>query len=459
MAVREDGEILAVSQQSCGMTHPRPGWAEQDPEDYWRVLVATAREALGTCERRVSRIALSTQADTLIVTDVDGNPLMPAISWMDTRGEPEFAEFQREGDSPLWYRETGSPPHVYSSAWTILWLRRNQRQLFEQDVRFCYVADFLAKRLCGRFATDAPNASWTPMFSPAKRDWSQPVLDMLGARRETLPEVLESGEVIGRLLPEAAGELGLSPDTELVAGAFDQAAAAHGAGARADGRAVLSCGTAWVLYAVATGAAADPNMRLCTCCHVGRGETGMVLPFPGGSTYDWLAGITGCVDEDEPVNTSEPLIFVPHLYGGLSPDWNAESKGTLVGLRLAHTRADIRFALMRGLAYEARRNLEAAENLSGRIESIAMVGGATKSRLWPQIVANVLNRPIEVSHQSESACYGAAMLAAGEVSSHWNANQPASRLTPVEADVAVEEHLYEKYLRIYQDMTSFYKER
>lgn len=456
MSVREDGVVLAVAQQPYGMSHPKPGWAEQDPEDYWRGLVATVREVVSKCGGDACRIALSTQGDTLIVADGEGKQLLPATSWMDTRGEQEFAEFQREGDSSLWYRETGSPPHIYSSAWAIQWLRRNRPEMFKQDVRFCYVADWLAKRLCGRFATDAPSASWTPLFSPAKRDWSQPVLDMLCVSGEDLPHVLESGEVAGKLLPEVARELMLPEHTELVAGAFDQAAAAHGAGARADGRAVLSCGTAWVLYAVAPGEVSDPKMQLCTCCHAGRGQMGLVLPSPGGSTYDWLTRVSGGTDDEEPAS-DESLVFVPHLYGGLSPDWRAESKGSILGLRLTHTRADICSALMRGLACETRRNLEAAEPLSGRIHSIRMVGGAAKSRKWPQMVANVLNRRIEVSNEPETACYGAAMLAAGAASDCWADRAPVTEFQPNASGASVEEQLYERYLRVYESINPIYK--
>lgn len=463
LAVRDDGQVIASSQHHYPMLHPQQGWAEQHPEDYWYGLAATVRGCLRMCSRRrhrkedVALLALSTQGDTLIVTDGDGNALMHAISWMDARGQAEFEELLSEADASVWYREMGSPLNALSSACTLRWLAKNRPDIMSAKPRFCYVADYLAKRLCGRFATDVPSASWTPMFSPARRGFSQPVLDLLGVRPEALPDVLESGEIIGKLLPEVAKELGLAPETKLIAGAFDQAAAAHGAGARADGRSVLSCGTAWVLYAVAPGGVVDPNERLCSCCHTGRGENGLVLPFSGGSTYDWLTKIIGEVGDDDPPSSADPLVFVPHLYGGLSPDWCAESKGTLAGLTLAHNRADMRLALMRGLGCEARRNMEAAEQLSGDVRSIRMVGGATNSRKWPQLVANVLNRPIEVSEETETACYGAAMLAAGELSAGWPESQRVSRFDPLPAEAIVEEEHYNRYLNVYELMKSVYE--
>lgn len=457
LAVDENGETLALAQYVYPMTHPHQGWAEQDPEDYWRALVSTIRQCMRECKSRpIGGMAMSTQGDTLIVTDESGKPLLPAISWMDARGQAEYEELLAEADASFWYRETGSPMNALSSACAIRWITRNRPDITAANPRFCYVADYLAKRLCGRFVTDVPSASWTPLFSPSRRAWSQPVLDLLGVPMDRLPEVMESGETIGELLPDVAAELGVPVGTRLVAGAFDQAAAALGAGASANGTSVLSCGTAWVLYAVSSGAVVDASERLCTCCHTGAGQCGLVLPFTGGSAYDWLNRTLGDTSDDYGTN-ADSLVFVPHLYGGLSPDWRPESKGSLLGLTLAHTAGDIRIALMRGIAFEAKRNLEAAEALSGKVRSIRMVGGAGKSRTWPQMIANALGRPVEVSECVESACRGAAKLAAGEVSAQWEDTQPTRRFEPVADEVETEKRLYTKYLRAYEAMLGLYE--
>lgn len=456
MAVNEDGQTLALTQYAYPMSHPYQDWAEQDPEDYWRGLIHCIRQCAKECGGGdVVSVAMSTQGDTLILTDDLGKPLLPAISWMDTRGQTEFDALLSEVDE-FWYRETGAPLTTVSSACAIRWIARNRPEIMAANPRFCYVADYLAKRLCGKFATDVPSASWTPFFSPARRDWSQPVLDLLGITRDRLPEVYESGEVIGELLPEVADELGIGQGTKLIAGAFDQTAAAHGAGASANGISVLSCGTAWVLYIVSAGAVVDAHERLWTCCHTSAGQSALVLPFTGGSAYDWL-NRTLSDKSDAPATGIDQLTFIPHLYGGLSPDWRGESRGSLIGLTLSHTAEDIRLAMMRGLAFEARRNLEAAEPLAGRIESIKMVGGAGKSKTWPQSIANALNRTVEVSECVESACYGAAKLAAGETSAQWTNKTPSRRFDPIAEDVEKEEYLYSRYLQIYEALLPLYR--
>lgn len=458
LAVGEDGRIAAFAQQGYPMAHPQPGWAEQNPEDYWRALVATVRGCLdelrtkGISAGSVVSLAMSTQGDTLVVTDSSGKPLLPAISWMDARGSEEHAQLLAEADAEFWYQETGLSFSSLSSACSIRWIQNHRPDVVSAGPVYCYVPDYLAKRLIGSFATDVPSASWCPFFNTSKRAWSKPVLDILGVDPATLPEVKESGKVLGELTAEAASELGLGPGVKLVAGAFDQAAAAHGAG----GRGVLSCGTAWVLYTIASRPVNDPKRQLCTCCHTSEKEWGAVLPFSGGTAYDWVSR-TVRVEAGDAASCAEPLVFIPHLYGGISPDFRAKSKGSLLGLTLSHTAADIREAIMRGLGCETRRNLEAAEPLCGRMESVRLVGGAGKSETWPQIIANLLDRPVEVSECIESACYGAAKLAAGEVSKTWDGVFGLKRFEPDAQSVKDEGRNYQRYLAFYQALVEVYE--
>ncbi|MCE5197403.1 MAG: FGGY family carbohydrate kinase [Armatimonadota bacterium] len=460
LAVDENGAVLAQSQQPYPIMHPAQGWAEQDPEDYWRALSATVRGCVSKCKElgrdasEIASIAMSTQGDTLIVTDESGKPLTSAISWMDTRGEVECAELLSEADQSFWYRESGALLSVIGSVCSIRWLEKNKPDIISNKPHYCFVPDFLAKRLVGEFVIDISSASWTPLCSPCSRAWSNAVLELLGISRSDVSETMESGEVIGEIKPDIASELGLASGVKLIAGAFDQAAAAYGVGASVGGRGVLSCGTAWVLYSVSSMPPFDASECLSICCHVKPSEWGLVLPFSGGSTYDWLNRMF--TQTNTAPSGSKLPIFIPHLYGGLSPDWRSESRGSLVGLTMSHTQEDIRLALMRGIACEARRNMEAAELLCGRVESVRMVGGAGKSDIWPQMVSNILNRPVELPDCVESACYGAAKLAAGEVSSGWSGFDNVRLFSPVEGNVSDEQQNYDRYMRFYRTLLWIY---
>jgi xylulokinase len=461
LAVDGNGEILASAQHPYPLSHPRQGWVEQDPEDYWRGLVEVVTACVTTCREggraasEIASLALSTQGDTLILADDVGQPIAPAISWMDSRAEQQMRELIAETGPSFWYRETGCRLTALSSACRILWLSEAAPEVRARVSRFCYVADFLAQRLCGKCVADLPSASWTALFSPFERRWSGAVLKLVGVPPGSLPAVVDSGTPIGRLTPEAAAALTLDPGTMLMAGAFDQAAAAHGAGATAGGTSVLSCGTAWVLYAVVGRAVVDEREQIPICCHARRSEWGLVQPFTGGAAYDWFHTTfpNGERSESKP---AQPLIFVPHLYGGLAPDWRGESRGSILGLTMAHTWRDVEIAVMRGLACEARRNVEAAERLCGQIPSLRLVGGAGKSDVWPQMIADVLDRPVVVSQQTEAACYGAAKLAAGRVADNWDQEQGARVFTPNAAQAEAENAFYARYVRFYEALADLY---
>jgi len=454
LAVDEAGRPVGWGQHAYALSHPHPGWAEQDPEELWQGMLAAIRACLHELGGRASGVralALSTQADTLIPCDAHGRALRPALSWMDSRAQAEHAALLAEAGRDFWYGHTRFPLSPVSSACKIRWLAAHEPDL--HPARWCAVPDYLAARLCGRWVTDTPSASWSPLFSPFRRQWEQQVMALVRVEASQVAPVVEAGESIGPLLPMAATELGLPKETVLVAGAFDQVAAAHGAGARAGEVGVLSCGTAWVLYAVATRAPADPEQGIPVCCHVRAGEWGMVLPFAGGSAYDWWGSRFPAGDESL---SGGPLpVFIPHLYGGLAPDWREESRGALLGLEMSHTRGDAEQAVRLGITCEARRNLAAATRLTP-LPALRMVGGAARDPGWAQLVSDLLDRPISVPAFPEAACYGAARLAAGKQSADWSMGE-SRRHQPDPARARALEQDYRRYLAAYRALLEVYQ--
>lgn len=461
LAVDDEGRALALTQHAYSLNYPSEGWAEQDAEDYWRAVVSAVRRCMlilaekGFRASDVSAISMSTQGDTLVLTDSAGRPVFPALSWMDTRASAQYRRLEETPGPALWYVESGQPLIPHSSACKLLWLREEHPEEWSRVAHIGHVPDFLAHRLCGTFAVDVPSASWCSVYSAVRRDWSQTLLDAVGLDRAMLAAPLESGQTIGTLTMEAARELDLRGTVRLVAGAFDQAAAAHGAQAVAGGRGVLSCGTAWVLYSASVKAPQDPSGNLCVCCHVRPDEWGLVLPFSGGSAYDWLARVAPAVHSS--ASDSAPLVFVPHLYGGLSPDWREASRGSLLGLSMSHTAEDIHLALMQGIAFETRRNLEAADGVGGQVSSVRMVGGAVKSSIWPQMVADALNCTVEASDFVESAAFGAARLAAGTAAADWPMPGESRDLLPRPAESQRMNERYQRYVRFYQALCGLYE--
>ena len=462
LAVDANGTILALTQQRYPIHHPHQGWAEQDPNDYWRALIAVVSECVqslasyGHHSRDIAAMAMSSQGETLIVADEDGAALAPAMSWMDERAEDDCRALLAEADQSFWYREMGSQLGPLSSACKLRWLARERPDVWALVQRVCAVPDYLAARLCGQFATDIPSASWSPCFTPQKRSWSSAVMRLLGVCEAQLPRLVEAGAPVAPLLLEVAEQMGLSSEVVLVAGAFDQAAAALGAGAAADGRSVLSCGTAWVLYSVVTAPPSDPRMMIPVCCHADLTGLGLVVAFTGGAAYEWFGrtfpGNRGQTSGSE----RDPLYFLPYLYGAEGPDDRRVASGTILGLTLAHDRNDVEKALMNGMACEARWSVELVESVSGPISALRMVGGASKSAVWPQIIADLLDRPIEVPENAESAAYGAAMLAAGAKSWSWLDKGATRLVTPEPAGVRFMEDYYSRYQHFRSGLIELY---
>lgn len=447
LALSEDGRVLALAQQGYGMAHPHDGWAEQEPEQYWQALVGAVRACVEECARagrradEIQALALSAQGNTLILTDEAGQPVSPAISWMDSRAGEQYGRLMEDPGAEFLFERTWSRLTPLSVICKLLWLKENEPDIWRRRPRVGFVPDYLARRLTGRAVMDAPSASWTPLYDPAARKWADEALAVAGVDEDQLPDTALPGSVIGEITPEACALMGLPAGACLKAGAFDQAAAALGAGASAGSTAALSCGTAWVLYAVSR-AAPDPGRGIPICCHTGGDEWGMVLPFSGGSTYDW-ARRTFKESEAAGGEMAPAPVFVPHLYGGLAPDWLSHSRGGLFGLTMAHTGGDIHLAAMRALALEARRSVQAAEALTGGVGEIVMVGGATHSGIWPQMTSDLLQRTVSVPEMEESACAGAAILAGAPPQAAGSTRQRlAPRLGPGEAD-----EMFRRYLQ------------
>ncbi|MFQ6096245.1 MAG: FGGY-family carbohydrate kinase [Armatimonadota bacterium] len=443
----EEGRVRKVASAGYDLRRPQRDFVEQDPEDWWKALVEAVREAVeGVPAREVKALALATQGDTLVPTGEDGEALCPALSWMDRRAGAECEELLAIRPQEWWFGKTGKKLLGSNTASKVRWLQRHRPDIAER-ARFCNVHDHLVRRMTGTFATDATNASWTTLFDIEQRVWDADILDLLGLSEERVSPIVSCGEPIAPLAPGAANELGLTPETVVAGGAFDQVAATYGAGVTGANEALLSCGTAWVLFVVTTRPVLDERLRLPACCFVGDDEWGLVCAFTGGAAYDWLREAVKR-DHLEAEPDGPPLIFLPYFYGEVSPGWNPAARGALIGLSLEHTAEHLQLALMRALAFEARRNLEVARGLSVSIESLKMAGGAAQSAIWPQIVADVMGLPITLPVESECAARGAALLAAKSVgldAPEATPHEPAREVLPDPARARRYEELYGCY--------------
>ena len=429
-AILVDGDfrVIAEAGREYPIHTPNRDWAEQDAEDWWTGLIACVREVTAQAPAPVAALALSTQGDTMVPLDVDSRPLGPARTWMDARAVDEVAELRKQRSPEWWFERCGMAPQPFQALATVAWLRKHEPDIFARTARFAMVEDFLAERLTGKAVLDAPNASRSIMYDVRERKWGAEPLAIVGIDESRVAEARESGTLVGNLLPSAAEALGLSADVAVALGAHDQCAAATGCGALAPGTVMLSCGTAWALLASADRPVLEPRQRMQSYCHAFPEGWCVLGAQPGGALLRWFRD-TFCrelTEDDDAYDklvreaaeadpAASPIVCLPHLYGAITPARQPQARAHFLGMSNSHSRGSMVRGLLEGVALEASWNVAVMEEIIGGISELRMIGGAAKSPIWAQIVADATGKRVLLPEVTEAAGYGAALLAAKAV--------------------------------------------
>jgi xylulokinase len=405
LAVSPVGEVLARAEGEYPLATPQPGWAEQDPEHWWRAG-ETALAELGVGD--IAGIGLSGQMHGLVVLDGKERVLRPAILWNDQRTAVECAEIEKRIGLERLVELTGNRALPGFTAPKLLWLRTHEPDVYERIEHVLLPKDYVRLRLTGERATDVADASGTLLFDVAGRRWSDQMAAELELPLEILPRVLES--------PEVSADNGGIP---VAAGAGDQAAGAVGVGVVGPGPLSVVLGTSGVVFAALPGFAADSQARVHVFCHAVPGgwhAMGVMLSAAGslrwfrdsfapGERYDVLAA-----EAERWGPGAEGLVFLPYLAGERTPHADPGARGAFVGLSLRHDRGALVRAVLEGVAYALRDSLELLRALGVQPTVGRISGGGARSELWVRIVASVLGIPQERAAVEEGAAYGAALL-------------------------------------------------
>jgi xylulokinase len=412
LAVTPDGEVVARAERGYELSMPRPGWSEQEPEDWWRAAQAALAE-LGTED--VAGIGLSGQMHGLIPLDAAGRVIRPAILWNDQRTAAECAEIEERIGLERLIELTGNRALTGFTAPKLLWLRAHEPESYARIARICLPKDYVRLRLAGEWATDVADASGTLLLDVGARGWSQDVLGALELPEEWLPPVLESPTAAGRVLPCNTVLQGVV----VAAGAGDCAAAAVGVGVDRPGPVSIVLGTSGVVFAALPSFAPEPEARVHVFCHAAPGTwhaMGVMLSAAG--SLQWLRDI---VAPGVPFGTllaeaarwqpgAGGLCFLPYLQGERTPHADPDARGAFVGLQLRHDRGALVRAVLEGVAFGLRDSLELLGVLGVEPQVARISGGGARGEEWLRIVASVLGLPLEVTAVEEGSAYGAALL-------------------------------------------------
>jgi D-xylulose kinase len=426
-----DGQCLAVARQEYQLSTPRASWAELDPEIYWQACVSTTQKVLQqTGAKDVSAVSVSSQGETMIALDAYGKPVYPAIVWLDNRAEREAGILAEKFPAEV-YERTGIPEII--PTWTackILWLKQNESDAFSRADKFLLVQDYLIYRLTGEYTTN-DSVSCTSLYFDIKQGrWWDTVLSEIGIGEKNLPRLVPPGEVIGNVSAEASAQTGLPQTTKVVGGGMDQSVGAIGAGNIHAGVVSETTGAALTIQVTIPSPDVDKHKVIPVYCHSVPGEYLFVPVCPtAGMAYKWFrdtfAGLEVAQAEKEGTDSydllsalaadvhpgSDGLVMLPHLMGAYSPDPNSVARGSFTGFTLSHTRGHFARAILEGVAFLLKRNLEVLQTAGVDVTEIRSTGGGARSPLWNQIKSNVCNLPVVTLQNEDTALLGDAILA------------------------------------------------
>jgi gluconokinase len=435
---RKNGVVVGESESHYQVLHPEPSWAEQEP----RAIEKASIKAIGSVIKKLSipktqiaAVGLSTAMHSLICIDDKNEPLSPSIIWADGRSVDQATNLRLQPDI---YLKTGTPIHPMSPLCKLVWMKENNYEPYKKADKFVSIKEFLLLRWFGEAVVDYSIASATGLFNIHSFDWDEEVLLVAGIRREQLSRPVAPTTICQGLSNELASAMGLDINIPFVLGGSDGPLANLGIGAIAPGDVALTVGTSGAIRQMSAKPKTDELQEIfCYAVTDDRwimggptnnggvvfqwlrdvlGEKEVALALKqGGSAYDLLTKLATDVTPG-----SNGLLFLPFLNGERAPYWDANARGSLVGLTLSHKKEHIIRAGLEGVVYSLYSVGEALERLAGQPVNLFASGGFARSPLWLQMVADIFGHPVQVPESHQSSAWGAAwfaLLAVGEASS------------------------------------------
>ncbi len=420
LAIDEKGSIVKAAVKDYPIFFPKPLWSEQNPEDWVTQTINGLAELLeGMDKEEVKAISFSGQMHGLVILDALDRVIRPAILWNDQRTEKECRYLNDEIGREKISQWTGNLALTGFTAPKLLWLKENEPSSFARIKKVMLPKDYVAYRLSGVFATDMSDASGTLYLDVKNRKWSEPMLDLLEITEGQLPDLYESYETVGYIKKELADQLGLKPEVRIIIGGGDQAVAAVGGGVTGPGACSLSLGTSGVVFAATDNFFADANNSLHSFCHANGKYHQMGVTLAAAASLKWWVeevnksgDFDGLLKEAEEAPIADSVFYLPYLMGERTPHNDPYCRGTFIGMDMTHRRKHLTRAVLEGVAFSLRDTFEIMKDMGISIPVISINGGGAKSRLWCEIIANVLNVKVVKLNANEGPAYGAAILAA-----------------------------------------------
>ncbi len=476
---QKDGTVVAAGTGKYPIYHPKPGWAEQSPEDWWTAVYQTIRSLLDgehISASDVKGIGVDGMSWAAVAIDREGEVLANTPLWMDTRSGQICARLREQYGGDTFFKVSGNPLQPFYTTGKILWYREEMPQMYEKIDKILQCNSFLVYRLTGNAVQDMSQGYGFHCYDMERGVWDEQMREKLEIPAHFLPEICPCHQIVGGVSKEAAALTGLLQGTPVVAGGLDAACSALGAGVLDTGETQEQGGQAGGMSVCMDPCAADPRLILSHHVAPGKwllqgGTTG------GGSVMRWFekefADYERSVQEGlgssslDQLNEiareippgSEGLIFLPYMAGERSPIWNDRAKGVYYGVDFSKTKGHFVRASMEGVAYALRHNLDVAKAAGAKVEELRAVGGSANSLLWTQIKADVTGKRIVVPSSDTAATLGAVILAGVGIGMYQSFEEAVGMTVKVDRvhEPDMEKHAqyqkyYDMYLQLYEDL-------
>lgn len=412
------GTVLNVTSKEYPLSFPKPGWAEQNPKDWFEQSINGLKELTADFDKnKIAGISFGGQMHGLVILNEKDEVIRPAILWNDGRSVEETVYLNDRVGKEILSDYTGNIAFAGFTAPKLLWLKKHEPWNFKQIKKIMLPKDYLAYRLSGVYSTDYSDASGTLLLDVEHKCWSKKMLDICCITEEQMPKLFESYEAVGVLKSDIAKELGFPENCLIAAGAGDNAAAAVGTGTVGTGSCNISLGTSGTIFIPNERFCVDPNNALHSFAHAdGKYHLMGCMLCAASCNKWWMEEIMKTRDfAAEQAGITElgknHVYFLPYLMGERSPHNDTFAKGVFAGMTLDTTRTDMTQAVFEGVAYAMRDSLEVAKSLGIAIKETTICGGGAKSPLWKKIMANVLGIRVNTLEIEEGPAYGGAILA------------------------------------------------
>ena len=465
LLVDETGAVRKTASRTYPLEFPQPGWSQQNPADWWNAVVQCIPELLeGEDKSQVAGLSVGGQMHGLVVLDENDQVIRPAILWNDGRTGRETEELNADFGKEKLLSLVGNIAFAGFTAPKLLWMRRNEPELFQKIKKIMLPKDYLVYRLTGVHSCDYSDASGMLLLDVANRRWSPELLSYCSVTEEQMPKLFESYESVGTVLPEIAAQLGLPEGVVVAAGAGDNAAAAVGTGTVGNGCCNVSLGTSGTVFISSDDFRLPPEGNLHAFAHADGAYHLMGCILSAASAYGWwtkeILKATSDSDEQNPITDEDlgrnPVFFLPYLMGERSPHNDPAARGAFLGMSMDTTRCQMTQAILEGVAFAIRDSVEIARSLGIEITESGLCGGGAKSPLWRKIMANVLNMEMQVPVQEEGAGYGGAILAMVAAGAYGSVREACEKLRTERRIYKPDPAIAARYEKRYQVFKSLY---